>query len=90
VPTVVSRIAAGGVDAAAGEHLLVADTPAGYAQAVLRIMDDPAERGRLAAAGRARMLSHHAWASSMRRLDGIIERCLATGARQPENNAALV
>ena len=76
IPTVVSRTAAGGVDAVAGEHLSVADTPADYAQAIQRILDDTAERRRLANAGRERMLSHHAWASSMRRLDGIIDRCL--------------
>ena len=45
---------------------------------------DPAERRRLAAAGRARMRSHHAWPSSMRRLDAIIERCLAMRARKPQ------
>jgi hypothetical protein len=28
------------------------------------------------------MLSHHAWDRSMQRLDGIIERCLATFAGQ--------
>ena len=76
VPVVVSRTAAGGVDATAGEHFLVADTPEQYAQAILRIMGDSAERDRLAKAGRERMLSHHAWASSMLRLDRIVERCL--------------
>ncbi|HTE15216.1 MAG TPA: TIGR03087 family PEP-CTERM/XrtA system glycosyltransferase [Burkholderiales bacterium] len=86
VPTVVSRIAAGGVDAVAGEHLLVADTPHEYAQAIQRIIEDPTERRRLANAGRERMLSHHAWASSMRRMDRIIERCLAQGVLQDGNN----
>ena len=62
---------------AAGEHFLVADGPEAVAAAALRIMGDAAERARLARAGRARMLSHHAWESSMRRLDGIIERCVA-------------
>ncbi len=77
VPVVTSRIAAGGVDAADGEHFLVADTPAEHAAAILRVLDDPGERRRLAEAGRARMLSHHAWDRSMQRLDGIIERCLS-------------
>lgn len=77
VPVVASRKAAGGVDAVAGEHLLVADTPEQYRDAILRVLEDPAERARLAAAGRARVLSHHAWASSMKRLDTIIDRCVA-------------
>jgi hypothetical protein len=77
VPVVTSRVAAGGVDAVGGEHFLVVSTPEEYRDAILRVLGDPAERRRLAQAGRARMLSHHAWANSMRRLDGIIERCLA-------------
>ena len=81
VPVVTSRIAAGGVDAADGEHFLVADTPAEHAAAILRVLDDPGERRRLAEAGRARMLSHHAWDHSMQRLDGIIERCLSGHSR---------
>ena len=76
VPVVSSRTAAGGVDAVAGEHLLVADTADEYVAAILRICDDAGERARLAEQGRARMLSHHAWPESMRRLDAIIERCV--------------
>ena len=75
VPVVTSTVAAGGVDAQAPAHLLVADSAEQITQAILRITENGAERGRLAAAGRARVLSHHAWPSSMRRLDGIIERC---------------
>lgn len=76
VPVVSSSVAAGGVDALAEEHFLVADTPQQYADAIVRIVDQPAERERLAQAGRARMLTHHAWPRSMERLDAIIERCL--------------
>lgn len=76
VPVVTSSIAAGGVDAEAGAHLLVADTPVTYAQAIMKIVDSPAERTRLAVAGRQRMLSHHAWSRSMVRLDDIIDRGL--------------
>lgn len=84
VPVVTSRVAAGGVDAADPEHFLVASSPEEYAAAILRILDDPAERRRLSRAGRARMLSHHAWDKSMRKLDGIIERCLANRLRTRE------
>jgi polysaccharide biosynthesis protein PslH len=76
VPVVTSRIAAGGVDAEADRHLLVADSAAELTEAILRICDNPAERGRLAVAGRERMLTHHAWPRSMQRLDGIIADCL--------------
>jgi sugar transferase (PEP-CTERM/EpsH1 system associated) len=77
VPVVTSAVAAGGVDAVGGEHFLVADSAEEVAAAVLRVLDDPSERSRLAQAGRERMLSHHDWRGSMERLDRIIERCLA-------------
>lgn len=76
VPVVSSRIAAGGVDAEAEAHFLVAETPAEYADAIMAIVENPVERDRLAQAGRARMQSHHAWPRSMQRLDTIIERCV--------------
>ena len=76
VPVVTSEIAAGGVDALAGEHFLVAQTPAGYVAAIMSILDQPDKRAHFARAGRERMRSHHGWAHSMTRLDGIIERCL--------------
>ena len=76
VPVVTSRVAAAGVDADAGAHLVVADSPREQADAIIKLLDSPAERHRLALAGRQRVLSHHAWAQSMKRLDGIIERCM--------------
>jgi len=76
VPVVCSRAAAGGVDAVAGEHLLVADTPEETSAAILRLVEQPIERARMAHAARVRVLSHHAWPNSMKRLDAIIERCL--------------
>jgi polysaccharide biosynthesis protein PslH len=81
VPVVTSRVAAGGVDAVAQEHFLVAQSPEEYSAAVLRILDNPAERSRLAHAGRERVLRNHAWSHSMQRLDRVIERCLAQHAR---------
>ena len=76
VPVVTSKVAAGGVDALVGEHLLVAETTGDYVQAILRILDSPAERQRLARAGRERMQSHHHWDRSMEKLDTIIARCM--------------
>src|SRR5262245_28769000 len=76
VPVVTSGVAAGGVDAVSQEHFLVASAPEEQAAAILHVLDDRGERARLAAAGRDRMLSHHAWERSMQRLDRIIERCL--------------
>jgi sugar transferase (PEP-CTERM/EpsH1 system associated) len=82
VPVVTSSAAAGGVDAEAERHLLVADDAEEVARAVLRIVTSPTERARLATSGRERMLSHHAWTRSMLRLDAIIDRCRAAFAER--------
>ncbi len=76
VPVVSSSLAAGGVDAVDGEHILTADTPAQYCEAIMSILENPALRAHLAKAARERMLSNHSWPSSMKRLDEIIARAL--------------
>ena len=80
VPVVASREAARGVDALPGEHLLTASGPRETADAVLGLLNDRQARARLAQAGRARVLSHHSWSASLRRLDGLLAECLANVA----------
>lgn len=72
VPVVCSVAASQGVDAVAGEHLLVASSPAGYVSSIGQILGSPELRGRLSRAARERILSHHAWERSMERLDRLI------------------
>ena len=81
VPVVTSHVAAGGVDAVDGEHFLAASTPAAEVEAIAAIASDPALRRRLSVAGRERMLSHHSWERSMRRLDDAIDGCVRGFAR---------
>jgi glycosyltransferase involved in cell wall biosynthesis len=81
VPVVASEQAAGGVDAIPGEHFLAASTPDGYADAILRLLENPAEHHRFARAGRARMLSHHNWQGSMERLSSQIADYLPASGR---------
>jgi sugar transferase (PEP-CTERM/EpsH1 system associated) len=80
VPTVASVEAAKGVDAEPGRHLLTGSTPRDYAEAIVRVLGDASERGRLSEAARARVLSHHSWSHSMRVLDRLIEECCSTRA----------
>ena len=82
VPVVCTELAAAGVDCVPGEHLLTADTPAEMTDAIVSLLDDPQQRERFAAAGRARMLSHHDWAAAMQRFDALIES-LVSPARAP-------
>jgi sugar transferase (PEP-CTERM/EpsH1 system associated) len=83
VPVVSTKLAARGVDAVPGEHLLTADCPRDCADAILRLLRDRVRRDSLARAARARVQSHHDWGASMRKLDGIIAECLAVARRAP-------
>jgi sugar transferase (PEP-CTERM/EpsH1 system associated) len=87
VPTVSSAAAAGGVDGEPGRNLLTAGTPREFADAVLYVLENPAERKRLSEAARERVLSHHSWNQSMAKLDRIVAehatpRALASSPRR--------
>ncbi len=88
VPTVSSALAAGGVDAVPGQDLLTASSPQEYADAIVRLLEDPEERRRFAEAARARVLSHHSWETSMGKLDRMIDDCIArtSGARPSQDH----
>lgn len=77
VPVVCSRLALQGVNAHEGEDILVAETPQEHVAALTMLLSNRERRAALAAAGRAQVLECHNWAASMRRMDQVIERCLA-------------
>ncbi len=74
VPVVCSDLAARGVDAEVGVHLLAATDPRDYTNAVLELLEDGGKRARLSVAGRRRVETHHSWVVAMERLDRLIER----------------
>lgn len=76
LPVVATSVAARGIDAVAGEHLLVADHPAPFADAIVGLLENESMRRRLARAGRERVRSHHDWATCLQRVDALLERCL--------------
>ncbi len=61
VPVVATPNAAEGIAAVSGEHMVVADAPADFADAVLRLMDSPAERARIAQGGRRLVEAQYGW-----------------------------
>jgi sugar transferase (PEP-CTERM/EpsH1 system associated) len=60
-PTVASSPTLGGLKAEPGTHLLRADTPAEWAEAILRLFDDRELGRRLGAAGRRYVEENHRW-----------------------------
>lgn len=60
-PVVASAAAAEGIDAAPGEHLLVADGANAMADAVCSLFDDKAAAAAMGKAARARMIARYGW-----------------------------
>jgi glycosyltransferase involved in cell wall biosynthesis len=56
-----------------GEHSLLADDPADFAAAVLRLIDDPALGRQLGANGRALVREHYDWSVIVPRLEAIYQ-----------------
>jgi len=81
VPVVASRVAAGGVDAIANDHLSVASDADQLTRGILAIVRDPKERRRLSVEGRARIIARHEWSQAMARLDAIIDEVVVRAKR---------
>jgi glycosyltransferase involved in cell wall biosynthesis len=58
-PLVATSTALRGLDVRHDEHVLVADTPADFADAVLHLLSDPGKRARIAQAGRRYLEQNH-------------------------------
>jgi len=64
-----TAIGAEGLGARPGEHLMMADDPAGFAEAVARLLRDADIRRALGEAGRALYLERFTWRAAWRRLE---------------------
>lgn len=69
MPVVTTTVGLEGIDAVPGRDVLVADTPADFADAVVRLLQDDALNRRLAAAGRALVTAVYDWQAALPRLD---------------------
>jgi glycosyltransferase involved in cell wall biosynthesis len=76
-PLVSTSLACEGLDVAPGRHLLVADEPARFAEAVIRVLEDRPLADRLGAAGRQLMESRYGWDTATARLEELHDRVLA-------------
>lgn len=80
VPVVASTLAARAIDAEPGKHLVAAETPQEFAEAVLRLMACPEERMTMANAARQCAEERYTWAQAMLRFDRLVKFCLARDA----------
>jgi glycosyltransferase involved in cell wall biosynthesis len=59
-----------------GEHLLEANDPAGFAEAVVRLLGDPGLGRRLGEAGRRFVVEHVGWDRALDLLEAGYRRCV--------------
>jgi glycosyltransferase involved in cell wall biosynthesis len=77
IPVVATREAARGISAVPGEHLLVADDPASFADRVLEVIQSPPLQRRLVDAARERVEHAHAWPRSMNKLEALLHESVS-------------
>lgn len=70
-PVVATTLAASGIEAQHGEHLLVADEPDTFAAHVVRLLRDPKLAGDLAERGRRLVEGRYTWEQSVAELESI-------------------
>jgi len=73
-PVVSTSKGAEGLEAMHGKDILIADTPAEFADAVLRVLDDRALRARLATNGRKLVESRYGWEGIGEKLDQLLRK----------------
>jgi glycosyltransferase involved in cell wall biosynthesis len=67
-PVVSTSLGAEGLESVAGQHLLIADDPAEFASAVVRILSEPELAAKLGAAGRALVSESYSWQGTAKSL----------------------
>jgi sugar transferase (PEP-CTERM/EpsH1 system associated) len=72
LPTVATPAAFEGVEAESPTHLLVAEEPAEFAQAVVRLLGDAALRRQLGQQARACLEANYCWEAQLSRLDRVV------------------
>jgi len=76
LPIVSTPLGAEGIEVANGEHLLIAEEPQAFANAVGRLLSDAALYTRIQQAGRKRVEERYDWDVVGNMLNAVIERTL--------------
>ena len=75
-PVVATSMACNGLNAVHGRNVLIADTPADFAEAVISLLRSPAEREKIAAEGRKTAEVSYSWREQSLILDRIIREVI--------------
>ena len=69
---VATKKAAEGIHATDGTHLMVEDTSFGFAEKILRLLEDSEERHQFGRSARNFVESHYDWSTNINRLGDIV------------------
>ena len=81
IPVVSTTIGAEGIDVTPDEHLLIADEPAEFAAAVVRLLRDRAFADQLAASGRRHAISRYDWRAVCPAIEPVYRQALGASHR---------
>ena len=81
-PIVTTSIGVESLDIEPGRDVIVADDPAATAEALDRLLGDPAVQARLGAAARERVVARYSWDACAARYDELYADLAAITARQ--------
>ncbi len=76
LPIVSTTIGAEGINIADGENMLIADTAADFAEAVVRVLESPALGQKFAERGRRAVMEHYNWRTIYRQWDEVYDLVL--------------
>jgi len=86
VPVVSTSMGAEGIKVVSGEHLLIADTPERFADAIVQVLSDHSLRDSLTSAARVLMEQHYSWesigAQFVDMVESVVERAPRCEAKQ--------
>jgi sugar transferase (PEP-CTERM/EpsH1 system associated) len=78
---VATTVGAEGLPVVSGEHFVQADTPAAFAEAVVKLLQEPTQRKALGAAGRRLVEERFSWAQVAREFERHCKELVSTHAR---------
>jgi glycosyltransferase involved in cell wall biosynthesis len=78
-----TTLGAEGIEAVPGRDLLVEDEPVAFADAVIRLLDQPELAARLGRAARQLAVERYAWSGAARALEGFFREVIDRGGASP-------
>ena len=88
-PVVSTTLGAEGLDGVPDEHLLIADDPAEFARAVLKVLSEPKLADEIGRAGRVLAAERYSWRSAARSLEAFFRQTLARRNSAPRADRRL-